>query len=83
MQSSSRPTDAAATVKLRVVESPVAGLAGQELVLDAGGELLIGRADDCGLPVADPSISSIASSIAVSPTSSAFVRTMTGVAPLS
>lgn len=57
MQSSSRPTDAAATVKLRVVESPVPGLAGQELVLDAGGELLIGRADDCGLPVADPSMS--------------------------
>jgi predicted component of type VI protein secretion system len=56
MPSSSRPTEATATVKLRVVASAVAELVGRELELrDAPS--LIGRADDCDLPVADPSMS--------------------------
>src|SRR5512143_2150535 len=56
MPSSSRPTDAAATLKLRVVASAAAELVGRELELGAA-PALIGRADDCDLPVADPSMS--------------------------
>jgi len=56
MPSSSRPTDAAATVKLRVVASAVPELAGREVEL-RDAPVLIGRADDCDLPVADPSMS--------------------------
>jgi ATP-binding cassette subfamily C protein len=55
MQISSRPTSAA-IVRLRVVEAGTAGLEGRELVLGAG-EVVIGRADDCGFPIADPAMS--------------------------
>jgi len=56
MPSSSRPTDAAATLKVRVVSSAVAELVGREVELGAAA-LLVGRADDCDLPIADPSMS--------------------------
>jgi NHLM bacteriocin system ABC transporter ATP-binding protein len=55
MPSSSRPTEAA-TVKVRVVTSAVAELVGRELEL-GDGPAVIGRADDCDFPVADPSMS--------------------------
>src|SRR5690606_15394287 len=45
-----------ARVRLSIVSSPVAELVGREIELGAE-ELLIGRADDCGLPVADASMS--------------------------
>ncbi len=56
MQSSSRPTDAAAVVKVRVAASSVPELVGREIEL-RGGAVLIGRADDCDFPIADPSMS--------------------------
>lgn len=45
-------------VKLRVTASPVDGLVGREIELDAGGtEIVIGRSPECSLPVADAAMS--------------------------
>ena len=56
MQTSSRPTSLAATVKLRVAASSAIDAEGRELVL-GDGEVVVGRADDCDFPVPDPSMS--------------------------
>lgn len=44
------------SILLRIVESPAEGMAGREIPLSEA-ELVIGRADDCGLPVPDASMS--------------------------
>ncbi len=56
MPTSSGPTDSAVTLKVRIASSVVAELAGHEVEIGTS-PLLVGRADDCGLTVADPSMS--------------------------
>ncbi len=62
MPTSSRLTE----VKLRVTVSPVDGLVGRVIELDADGpELVVGRSPDCTLPVADAAMSRRHARIAV------------------